>query len=440
MINSITEEAIDPPAPPSCLAKGDVLRLLDFPKEFIVGHDTFAMTTSESLKGFRDIPPGTHFLWVQKPEPGPRCGYWYLTKLPGVVRVKQWDRFNEVLGEAASQFEVRMEEASVGTVYPLLKPYNLKEEEAPTPKRSSPTGLRAELSFMTDTAEMWRHLTGAISGPFLDRVTGKKGVSEWLVDSMDCVKGDSRLPVGLATASETYRTIVGSELQFLFSQDIQDLRILDQGPNADTTSRIVALINSGTIPVSEADIVAELQFVFVTGTHLGNTACLEYWWKLVLRIILRALQLSLQRPTLCRWLIRTLHAQLVYTDNNVEPLQQGNSNVSDGPSGDRLLFHSLRQSKTLLHSALVEYKSRINTLLLDLGNQITQEQKEVGYSFEDLEAWLWRCGWDLRKLADGGRRALLDDGDEDEDEDDFPVIVDIDEDGREVGLVSFHRD
>ncbi|KAK4447055.1 AAR2 protein-domain-containing protein [Podospora aff. communis PSN243] len=438
-IKSITEKTTDPPAPLGCLAKGDILRLLDFPKDFVVGHDTVAMTTSETLKGFRDIPSGVHFLWVQKPEPGPRCGYWYVTKVPGVVRVKQWDLFNEVLGDAASQFEVRVEEASISTVYPSLKPYNLKEEEGViSPKKPSPASLRPEPLFMTDTVHMWRQLTSAISAPFLDRVTGKKGVAEWLVDSMDCVRGESRLPGGIATASETYRTIVGSDLRFLFSQDIQDLRILDQGRNPDTTSRVVALLNSADYPINEADIVAELQFIFITGTHLGNTACLEYWWKLVLRIILRAFQLSVQRPPLCRWLIRTLHAQLVYTDNNVESLQQDSSNASDGPSEDKLLFHSLRQSKSLLHGALVEYKSRINTLLLDLGNRITQEQKEVGYAFEDLEAWLWRCGWDLRKIADGGRRSLLDD--DDEEDDDLPVIVDIDENGREVGLVSFHRD
>jgi len=439
MISSITEEAFDPPAAPICLANGDILRLLDFPREFIVGHDTFAMTTSESLQGFRDIPPGTHFLWVQKPTPAPRCGYWYLTKLPGVVRVKQWDRFNEVLGDAASQFEVRVEEANIESVYPSLKPYNLTEADGSTLKKASATGIKSQPVFMTDTAAMWRQLTDAISGPFLDRVTGKKDVSEWLVDSMDCVQGDARLPGGLATASETYRTIVGSELRFLFSQDLQDLRILDhdssRSTNADTSDRVLALLNSTTLTVEEQDIVAELQFVFITGTHLGNTACLEHWWKLVLKIILRAFQLALERPTLCRWLLQTLHAQLVYTDNNVESLQQDGSIASDGPSGDRLLFHSLPHSKILIHSALVEYKRQLNSSLLDLGSSIAQEQKAVGHAFEDLEAWLWRCGWDLRRRADRGRM-LLDDDDEDED---LPLIVDIDENGREIGLVSFHN-
>ncbi|KAK0646700.1 A1 cistron-splicing factor [Cercophora newfieldiana] len=290
---------------------------------------------------------------------------------------------------------------------------------------------------MTDTAAMWHQLTDAITAPFLDRITGKKGVTEWLVDSMDSVRGDSRLPSCLATASETYRALVGNELHFAFSEAIQDLRILadtSRSSDPDTTSRVLPLWEG-----KEADVVAELQFVFITGTHLGNTACLEYWWKFVLKIVLHAFKLALQRPTLSSWLLRTLHAQLAYTNNNVEPLQQDGSANSDGPSGDRLLFHSLPHSKKLLHSALVEYKSRINTLLVDLGNRITPEQKEVGYALDDLEAWLWRFGWDLRKTT-AERRMVWNNNDDEEEEDDLPVIVDIDEDGREVGLVSFHRD
>ncbi|KAK5653154.1 hypothetical protein OQA88_9253 [Cercophora sp. LCS_1] len=442
MVNSITEERFDAHLAPKCPLRGDVFRLLDFPDEFIVGHDSIAMTTSESIQGFRDIPAGTHFLWVQKPDSISRCGYWYITELPGVVRVKQWDKFNEVLGEAASQYEIRDQEANIETIYPSLKTYALSAGDA-TPSGPTAHGTEFEPSFTKDPRAMWRQLTNGISKVFLDRVTCKRGVSEWLIDSMDSVKGDTRLPASIATASETYRTIVGSELQFLFTQDFQDLKILDHDPSStDTSSRVLAVLDQKSPPVREQDIVAELQFTFVTGTHLGNTACLDQWWNLVLRIVLRSYQLALRRPVLCQWLLETLHAQLVYTDNHVEPLQGDHEpRKINGPSGDRLLFHALSRSKTLLHGALVEYKRRLNSSLVDLGSSITAEQEAIGHAFESLESWLWRCGWDLRSRL-GRERVLLqaEDVEDDEEDDELPVIVDLDEDGREVGLVSFHRD
>jgi len=424
-IKSIVEE-MDPALPsprlvPPCLTHGDVFRLLDFPGEFIVGHDVTTMTTSESLQGFRDIPPGVHFLWVQKPDPSPRCGYWYLTRVPCCVRVKQWDKFNEVLGDAASQYEARDQEANIESVYSSLVPYNLSGTQTPT--TASPG--------ITPTT-LWCELTDAISTSFLDRVTGKWGVGEWFVDTTDCVKGDSRLPGGITTASEAYRTVVGNELQFLFSQDLQDIRILDRDATGlsttDTTDRVLALLNSPSDSVPEEDVVAELQFTFITGIHLGNTACLEQWWKLVLKILLRSFRLVLQRPTLCRWLLRTLHTQLRYTDNHVESFQ----------GDDSLLFRTLPRSKTLLREALAEYKRKLNSLLLDLGGAITQDQQAIGHAFENLEAWLWKHRWDLRCCT--VTSPFAGGGDGEEEEDDMPVVVDLDENGRELGLVSFHRD
>jgi len=152
---------------------------------------------------------------------------------------------------------------------------------------------------------------------------------------------------------------------------------------------------------------------------------------------LRAYKLVLHRPLLCRRLLQTLHAQLAYTENKVAALQGNESTIrADGPSGDRLLFDARSNSKGFLYGALADYKRYLNSSLLELRDRITPEQKGAGQAFDDLEAWLWRCGWDLRR-TDGHQMPL---GDDDDDDDDLPVIVDLDENGREVGLVSFHRD
>ena len=429
-IRSIAEETTEQPVPSACLAGGDIFNLLELPAGFIVGHDSIAITTNERFKGFRDIPPGAHFLWVQPHTLSLRCGYWYISRSPGVLRVKQWDKFNGMLGDAASQAEVRIVESKIGSIYPSLIPYRLNG-----------TGTliltKAEPAFVTDPVAQWEQLTDAISAPFLDQITGKKHAAEWLVETADGIKGDTSTPI---TTSDAYRKIVGSELQFRFFQGCQERRILDYNSGntslTDTTTRVLALIDSDR-SVSEQDMVAELQFAFVTGSHLGNVTCLEQWWELVLKVILRAYKLVLHRPLLCRRLLQTLHAQLAYTENKVAALQGGEPTTrADGPSGDRLLFDARSNSKKFLYGALAGYKGYLNSSLLELRDRITPEQKGAGQAFNDLEAWLWKCGWDLRR-TDGHRMPL---GDDDDDDDDLPVIVDVDENGREVGLVSFHRD
>jgi A1 cistron-splicing factor AAR2 len=439
-----TEEVVPYPRP-AYLEKGDVFRMLDLPDDFVIGLDAIAMTTSTSLAGFRDITPGAHFLWVQQPGGVSRCGYWFVTRTQGVVRLKQWDRYNEVLGETASRFEARDEEANIESVYPTLQPYTLTEQRN-QPSASLPTFSNAVLpDWARSPSRLWDTLTSAISPEFLDKVTGKKDAKEYLIDSMDCAK-DSRRGENLS-ASKAYVAIVSSELSFLFAQDFRDLQLLDLGPMksrvADTSPRVLALL--GCNEVMERDIVAELQFTFLTGTNLSNSACLEQWWNLVLKVVLRAYSLAISRPQLARDLLQTLYAQLFFTEHYVGSSQQqqpdpphGNTSAEgtkDGPSSDRAIFQYKPQNKEKLRLMLAQYKRQLNELLLGVGGQITPEQEAVGRAFEDLEIWLWKCNWDLRGEHNPDRNRV-DEGDS-EDEDDPPVVVELDEDGREVGMFSF---
>lgn len=101
-------------------------------------------------------------------------------------------------------------------------------------------------------------------------------------------------------------------------------------------------------------------------------------------------------------------------------------------------------NKRRLREALGVYKRRLEGFLK--GEEVvTAEVGEVGRAFAEVEEWVWRFGWDLRegdgkvKRVGAGEDGEDEDMDEEEEEgDDYqPVIVDLDGDGREVGLVSF---
>lgn len=474
---------VSPPLPPpKCLDNGDCFIIIALPDKFTVGLDTIALTTSngKDFRGFRDIPPGPHFLWMSEPGAISRCGYWFVTGQHGEVRVKQWDRYNEVLGDAASQFEVREQKRSIEETYPTLVPHNFQGDVASTitapppppkdqPRRGSVPDPDPE--FTQDNVLIWRGLTSAISPAFLSRVTGKKTVSEWLVDTTDSAKGDIRFQA----STKLMKSIVGSQLDFLFQQDIIDLQLLNivggGHSSDDTTPRILTLLhnsnrssassefsNPSAPIVSESDILAELQFTFVTGLHLGNYTCIEQWWHLLLKIILRAHQLVLSRPTLVRFLLQTFHAQMVYNDRYIDqaaaaehpgratdPYRTEASAPKDGELSTQSILETIPRNKAKLREALTVYKRRLNQALLGERNNISPEQGAVGHAFADLEAWFWRYGWDLRSDYNDDAEPVVPGGptpleDTDSEADDYaPVVVQLDEQGREVGLVNFDK-
>ncbi|TLS30516.1 hypothetical protein PpBr36_03670 [Pyricularia pennisetigena] len=482
------------------LGEGDVFLILDLPKGFTVGCDMAALTleTARPVLGFRGLPPGAHLVWVSDPQQMSRCGYWFVTAKQGgagMVRVKQWDRYNEVLGEPASQFEARSHRDNLASFYQKLLPYNIWQDG---PRRSSPflpkdhpsrdtSDLDPDLGI--DKAAVWHHLTSSVTEDLLRRVTGcpLPDTREWRVDTTDTTKGE----VNFAQASKLFKAVVGSELTFLFPRDDSglDLNQLTTGEkpaSPDTTALVTSVIDRRE-DVSEADAVGELQFAFLTAVHLGNPSCLDYWLHFVLRVLLRAHRLVVDRPALARSLITTLRAQLVYSDRYVNASSSSSSSYSFSSSSSaaatadnddaasRGIMDSLPQnSKSRLREALVLYKRRLNESLLQLGDAVTQPQAAVGHAFADLEAWFWKYGWDLRSgyvppprgaetSAAGG-----DDDDDDEDEDDdnqmqstqhkykrrpglethddgdsddeeyLPVVVELDDDGRQVGLVSWN--
>ncbi|KAL8417635.1 hypothetical protein RB594_001336 [Gaeumannomyces avenae] len=507
-----------PPLASDVLDHGDVFLILDLPPGFLVGCDTMALTTTQTARpvlGFSAIPPGAHLVFVADPAGLSRCGYWFVTgeaAARGEPRVKQWDRYNEVLGAPASRVEARSSIEDLGSARASLVPYSRTRRAgggggggggpAPPPKdppRSSPASPDPDLA-LDDEVALWHHLTSCITKALLGRVTGNAdpSASEWLVDTADSAKGE----VNFAQASKLFKTVIGSELTFLFppQDSALGLHLLNLDANAaddgesdravaaaaaaaaapGTAATIAARSPSPRRPdttllvenalggsgIAEADLTGELQFVFLTAMHLGNPSCLDYWFHLILKIILRAHQLAVSRPALTRSLILTMHAQLVYGERHMSDGGGGAHDRSSSSSsavaaaagddneGRRAgILEMAPQHQARLREALTVYKRILNGSLLGLGDAITGEQAAVGQAFSDLEAWFWKYGWDLRSdyvpetlVAVAAeephrrrRRGLeADPGDSDDEDNEYqPVLVELDENGREVGLVSW---
>jgi A1 cistron-splicing factor AAR2 len=97
-----------------------------------------------------------------------------------------------------------------------------------------------------------------------------------------------------------------------------------------------------------------------------------------------AYRLAVARPRLARALVEAVHAQLAYSDRYLE-----GEGVLDAMSA-----HARR-----LRRALTVYKSRLTEHLLALADRCSPDQQAVGRTFEALESWLWRLGWDLRDVG-----------------------------------------
>lgn len=462
---------------------GDVFLILNLPPNATVGCDARAIGTGASgFQGVRDIPPGPHFIWVAVPGVEWRTGYWFVTKDGaagrGEVRVKQWHEFHEELADPESDVEARDHKANVASRYPKLVPYAYftgRESSGPAAgaSRSGTVGKDGEEG--EDTTQLWRRLTACISDPVLARVTGKPAdAGEFLFDTEDSGASDPNHAVGGNAGT----------LHYLFPEEDIDVHSIgdQQGgepPAPDTSDHTLRLIDTPGTGVTAAHVVGELQLTFLVGLHLGNMSCAHHWWYLLLfQVILRAPRLALLRPGLCRTLLETFHAQMMYDEEYTASSSSSSSGgaasaprgggdryaPAAGPRSTTLLDYMPGNNRPRLQRALKRYKRRLGELLLDPppGGD-TAGQREVGRAFMELEAWFWCFGWDLRtdcldwvgdenkgsrsKGQGRGAHGPGEMGHEEEEEEGMgngeddeyrPVIVDLDEDGREVGLVSFN--
>jgi A1 cistron-splicing factor AAR2 len=427
---------MEAPTAPAVVSGGDVFILDDLPGDFTIGCDTTSFNSAEPFPGFRDIPPGVHLIWVAPSEStSSRSGYWIYTAEKsltevGRVYVKQWDKFNEVLGDPASLAEERFQKERLGQIFNSLSPYHLRAASTESSHKLALTqGDDSPVDLLGDK-NIWYQLTFAIHPTLLNRVTSQTR-DTWHVTTMDSVAGET----GLAGEAQLYAA-GASHLQFTFPMDARLIDPETMGSDRtsqalDPTEWIINKLESPNGDLKPDDLIGEFQFTFLVGMHLGNQSCLEQWFFLATRLIFRAYSLTVSRPQLARNLIQTFHAQLLYNDRYLQ--------------GD--VFELMPQYARKLQLALTTYKARLDEKLLALGDVCTPDQQSVGMAFSSLESWLWRLGWDLRGEYVRSGNIMLEDGEvvqaelsdfEDEDErgEFAPTVVEM-ENGRETGLLSW---
>ncbi|KAI0460346.1 hypothetical protein F5B21DRAFT_510638 [Xylaria acuta] len=420
----------------SSLSGGDVFVLDGLPAGFTVGCDTTSFNSAKPFPGFRDIPPGAHLIWVAPSEStSSRSGYWIHTPKRedmhlGRVYVKQWDEFDEVLGDPANPAEGQIHSGSLEQKFAQLSPYNLRAASTESShKLALSQGDEIPPDLLGDQ-NIWYQLTFAIQPNLVTRITGQTQ-DIWHVSSTDSVAGDN------ASAEEAQLYASGtSRLRFTFPMDAR--LINPDATGAERTHQ--ALDPSGWVieklegPKSDyrpEDLTGEFQFAFLVGMHLGNFSCIEQWFYLATELIFRSYSLTVDRPQQARSLIQTFHAQLLYNDRYLQ-----------GDVLDLMPEHARK-----LRLALTSYKTRLDEKLLAVGDLSTPDQHAVSIAFSSLESWLLRLGWDLRgnylrlgnvMLEDGEmvQAELSDFEDEDERGEFAPTIVEM-ENGREAGLLSW---
>jgi len=422
------------------LKAGDVVIIREVPAGSLVGYDFKAFTIKEvdQFEGIKNLPPGAHFIWGGSREGSVRTGFWIMTSKKasdefGEAHVLRWDKEGETLAEEVTEAEKRFQRDNLPEIVdglqaydsslPMVAPPGPKDKNA---KRSS--SVPPAIPVMDST--LWARLTSCMKGAMLTRIT-KHSWNRWKVSSST----DEKVPdiifrmEGKVDLSEDVLHFIFPNADRTFSEHTYGRERTEQA--MDTSAHIMAVI-AGVCTYEDSDeIIGELQFCFVTGMTLGNIACMEQWANIV-SVVFRAFRLALDYPVFFRKVIQAVHAQFICDEHAYD------SSIMD---------HDPKFADEL-KMILTTFKSRLNEQLLSQGSKLTDDQSAVGKAFEELESWLWKWGWDLRGNYVRSGKVQLEDGEyvdmelkdfeaEDERGEYAPVIVELDEDGRERDLITW---
>ena len=412
------------------LGGGDMAVVIELPDIFTIGYDCVSVTVKDFI-GLRDMPRGAHFLWAAHPSGvAARSGVWLLN--PGSqdhVHVVQWDNYHESLAEA-TRSESRNRADSIRDVYSRLLPY--RDPTAGTQEQT--------LTSPQDNWAMWQQLTRHITKDLLDRISGHQ-TGGWVVHTLDRIHGSADKTIAAEVALERAipnKNLQVRELNFSFVQETPTYSAETFGAQRsldalDPTTYLLALINNPNYGLVGDDLVGELQFCYVVGMHLGNDACIQQWWYMVLKLVIKAHQLVAARPVLVGALLRTLAAQLTHS-----------SEWLDSSILDYAESHCQE-----LRVGLIVYKRRMDECLHSMGNTATPDHVAVATAFARLESVVADRGWDLSGEYLRRGNVMMEDGeqvelemDELEAEDErgewAPEVVELDEHGRQRDLVSWN--
>ncbi|CEJ92108.1 hypothetical protein VHEMI07781 [[Torrubiella] hemipterigena] len=397
------------------LGGGDVVLVLDLPEVFTVGYDAVSFT-AKHFGGVRDVPSGPHLFWVSHPSGmSARCGFWIESTSSHKVHVLQWDSFNEVLAEAGFA-EARIQRDNLAKFHQKLISYE-------DPSASGEVKTAANI-------DIWRQLTGSIGASVLRRIGGADGTV--LVHTGDKARG-AVLLAGEMELERRFSAGAGRELGFSFDQRGKTYSAARFGAERseeakDATAYILAVMEEAGL--SDADVVGEMQFAYMTGVHLGNESCIQQWWHMLLKLILKAYGLIVRKPLLVAALLRTLAAQIAYDQDWLD------SSILQA-TGDS-------QSKDL-RLALVVYQRRLDEIVAE---DPVPDVLAVATALVRVEGAAAALGWDIKAQYLRTGKVIMEDGEEvevemeelaaeDERGEYAPEIVELDGEGRQKDLVSW---
>ena len=381
------------------LKSGDVVIIRDIPAGSLIGYDIRCFTVPENgtFQGIKDIPSGAHFIWGSSASNTSRTGFWIMSAKRasaefGEIHVKRWNSYDECLSEEVSAAEVRIQKGCVPEILEKLQEYSVTN---PSNSKSDSTSLDFSniKQLYGNDSNIWAHLTSSMKGALLTKITGQPW-NHWQVSSSD----DYKQPRGPNVPDDLMDFRSEEVLRFVFPRSTRTFSNEAHGRDRteqamDTTSHIKSIITTYCTFEDQDEIIGEMQFCYITGMILGNLACMEQWGHIV-KVLLRAFKLVLEMPVFFRKVIEAFHAQLIYDEQGLD------SSILDH---DPNLSDELKKLLTI-------FKSRLTELLLDQGNQLTDDQNAVGQAFEKLESWLWKWGWDLRSNYVRSGKVQLEDG------------------------------
>jgi A1 cistron-splicing factor AAR2 len=416
-------------APIPHLRRGDVVGFLDLPDVSDVAYDCTFLTT-EKFIGVRDVPAGPHFFWVSPPSAiATRSGVWIVgSNSQQHCHVVQWDKYNETLTEAPRS-ETRNFVDNISQVHARLVRYEDPSAIGEAAGIYSPSMIEMR-------SGIWRQLTTHVTAAVLDRVAGPQ-VGGWVVHTLDRAQGLAQF----STEIELDRAVPNKNLQqrelhFAFERTARLFSLQSIGSERteqanDSTTYLVSQIQDPQKDLKFGDLVAELQFCFVVGVHLSNEACLEQWWFMLLKLILKADRLMRQEPLLVASIWHTVAAQITYSTEYME------SSVLDGNDS---------RCKDL-RIGLIIYKLRMKEVFELDNSSPSVDHLALCSAFSRLEAVLTTIGWDISGDYVRKGMVMMEDGEEvelelsdleaeDERGEWAPEMVEFDENGRQSDLIS----
>ena len=386
--------------------------LLSLPPQSLGGIDLISFQSTLQFQGFRNIPPGWHFVFTSATASlSIRYGVWFKVRKSGTnaspeVLVKKWNAEREDLAAETSEAVISKLKGSLSSIWQeRLAPYRQTvSEDASTQEEKGD----------------WSILVDSISEAMLSRITADHIQDHWTLSSASSAKEDEDVIPGLTGAESKDAFDHEKELHFLPIDLKQTWPSNATGRERteaaqDRSWALNELIKNHCTNDDEMEILGELQFCFLMVLTLNNYSCLEQW-KRILGILLTCKKAVIQRP---RLFVRTL-AVLKLQLQHCEDVEGG-------------LFDFKDDEGNLLKTLLRRFKKGLEELQ-------GKEKADVMDEVEEVESFLReQYGWELDRPfvrrgileLEDGEQVEMDFGADDEEFDErgeyAPMVVDLSE-------------